>query len=88
MNVTLNPGEVNAVIGLVTSRLLDSIELSEEAREAVRTWRSERGPGSSRLDDFADRFNDELWDHIDGSTRRRTMRAGRFERETARERWS
>ncbi len=88
MNITLNPGEVNAVIGLVTSRLLDSVELSEEGQETVRTWRSDRGPGSSELDDFADRFNDELWDTLDESTRRRTMRAGRFERETASERWS
>ena len=88
MNITLNPGEVNAVIGLVTSRLLDSVELSEEGQETVRTWRSDRGPGSSELDEFADRFNDELWDLLDESTRRRTMRAGRFERETAAERWS
>lgn len=88
MNITLNPGEVNAVIGLVTSRLLDSVELSEAGQETVRTWRSDRGPGSSELDDFADRFNDELWDILDESTRRRTMRAGRFERETASERWS
>ncbi len=88
MNITLNPGEVNAVIGLVTSRLLDSVELSEEGQETVRTWRSDRGPGSSELDAFADRFNDELWDILDESTRRRTMRAGRFERETASERWS
>jgi hypothetical protein len=88
MNITLNPGEVNAVIGLVTSRLLDSVELSEEGQETVRTWRSDRGPGSSELDEFADRFNDELWDILDESTRRRTMRAGRFERETAAERWS
>ena len=87
MNVMLNPGEVNAVIGLVTSRLLDSVELSEEGQETVRTWRSDRGPGSSELDDFADGFNNELMDHIDESTRRRTMRGGRFERETARERW-
>ncbi|MXW34136.1 MAG: hypothetical protein F4X26_08710 [Chloroflexi bacterium] len=88
MNVMLNPGEVNAVLGLVTSRLLDSIELSEEGQEAVRTWRSDRGPGTDQLDDFADRFNNELMDFIDESTRRRTMRGGRFERETARERWS
>ncbi len=88
MNVMLNPGEVNVVIGLVTSRLLDSLELSDEAQEAIRVWRSDRGPGTSELDDFADEFNNQLMDYIDESTRRRTMRGGRFERETARERWS
>ena len=88
MNIMLNPGEVNVVIGLVTSRLLDGLELSEEAQQAIRTWRSDRGPGSSDLDDFADEFNNQLMDSIDDSTRRRTMRGGRFERETARERWS
>ena len=88
MNVMLNPGEVNVVIGLVTSRLLDGLELSEEAQETVRTWRSNRGPGSSELDNFADDFNNQVMDSIDDSTRRRTIRGGRFERETARERWS
>lgn len=88
MNVMLNPGEVNVVIGLVTSRLLDSLELSEEAQVAIRTWRSDRGPGSGELDDFTAQFNNQLMDYIDDSTLRRTMRGGRFERETARERWS
>ena len=86
MNVLLNPSEVGAVVSLVTAQLLDAIELSEEAREQVRSWRTERSPGGDELDAFSDDFNDTLASFLDEATRRRYMRGGRFRRETAAER--
>ena len=83
MNVQLNPSEVAAVVSLVTAQLLDTIELSEEAREQVRSWRAQRSPGGDRLDAFTDAFNDKLASAIDADTRRRYVRGGR---ETAAER--
>ena len=88
MNIILNPGEVGVVISLVTARLLDTVELSEEAQQAVRMWRSDRAPGTEELDAFSDAFNDQLADYIDDSTRRRFMRGGRFETASAVERTS
>lgn len=86
MNVILNPGEVGAVVSLVTARLLDTVELSEEGREQVRAWRRDRAPGTPALDAFSDDFNERLAAHVDDSTRRRYMRGGRFRKETAAER--
>ena len=88
MNVILNPMEVNAVMTLVTARLLDTVELSDEAKERIRAWRGDRVPGSEQLNAFADAFNDRLADHIDTTTRRRHMRGGRFSRASAAERSS
>ena len=86
MNVLLNPSEVGAVVSLVTAQLLDSIELTEEAREQIRSWRTERSAGGDDLDAFSDAFNETLATSIDETTRRRHMRGGRFQRETAAER--
>ncbi len=86
MNVLLNPSEVGAVVSLVTAQLLDTTELTEEAREQIRSWRTERSPGGDELDAFTDAFNDQLAGEIDDATRRRYMRGGRFGRETAAER--
>ena len=86
MNVLLNPSEVGAVVSLVTAQLLDTTELTEEAREQIRSWRTERAPGGDELDAFTDAFNDVLAGEVDEATRRRYMRAGRFRRETAAER--
>jgi hypothetical protein len=88
MNVILNPGEVGVVMSLVTAQLLDTVELSDEAREQVRSWRGDRGPGTEELNVFADAFNDKLAEQVDDATRRRYMRGGRFQRETAAERTS
>ena len=88
MNVILNPMEVNAVLTMVTARLLDTVELSDEAKEQIRAWRGERVPGTEELNAFADEFNEKLADHIDNTTRRRHMRGGRFTRASAAERSS
>ena len=88
MNVILNPGEVGAVVSLVTAQLLDTVELSEEGRERVRAWRRDRAPGTKELDTFTDAFNDRLAAKIDDATRRRYMTGGRFVRATAPERTS
>ena len=86
MNVLLNPSEVSAVVSLVTAHLLDTTELTEEARTLVRSWRTDRSPGGSALDAFTDDFNETLAVSIDETTRRRHMRGGRLRRETAAER--
>jgi len=86
MNVLLNPSEVSTVVSLVTAHLLDTIDLTEEARTEIRSWRTDRSPGGSHLDDFTDAFNETLATSIDETTRRRHMRGGRFQRKTAAER--
>jgi len=86
MNVLLNHSEVSAVVSLVTAQLLDTTELTEEARTQIRSWRTERSSGGDALDDFSDAFNETLATSIDESTRRRHMRGGRLQRETVAER--
>ena len=86
MNVILNPNEVATVISLVTAQVLDGVDLSEEGKDAIREWRTERVPGRSGLEDFTDDFNDALMGFIEESTKRRYAKAGRLVRGTVEER--
>ena len=86
MNIILNPNEVATVISLFTAQVLDGVELSEEGKDAIREWRTERAPGREGLEAFADEFNEALMGHIEESTLRRYVRGGRMSRGTAEER--
>ena len=86
MNIILNPNEVATVISLFTAQILDGVDLSDEGKDAIRDWRTERVPGREGLEAFADDFNEALMGHIEASTLRRYVRGGRMARGTAEER--
>ena len=86
MNIILNPNEVATVISLFTAQVLDGVDLSEEGKNAIREWRTERVPGREGLEAFADDFNEALMSHIEESTQRRYVRGGRMSRGTVEER--
>ena len=86
MNLILNPNEVATVISLLTAQVLDAVALTDEGKDTIRDWRTERVPGRSGLEDFTDDFNDALMGHIEESTRRRYAKEGRFARGTVEER--
>jgi len=70
MNVILNADEAQVVLSLVTSTVLDHVEVSEEAREKVREYRRERAAGTSELDEFTVALNEAIGNFIDERTRR------------------
>ena len=76
MNVVLNVDEVHAVLTLVTSQVLDHVELSDGAREAIRAWRREHAMGTHGLDDYGAKFNAALGTHIDEQTTRYLRKRG------------
>lgn len=86
MNVILNPNEVATVVSIVTARVIDGVDLSEEGRDAIRAWRTDRTPGREQAEAFTDEFNEALMTHIEASTQRRYVRSGRFALGTAEER--
>ena len=76
MNVILSVDEAHAVLTLVSAQVLDNVELSEEAREAIRNWRRDRGLGSKELDAYADVLNEALGNEIDERTTRFLRKRG------------
>ncbi|MDP2327883.1 MAG: hypothetical protein CVU47_02570 [Chloroflexi bacterium HGW-Chloroflexi-9] len=70
MNVILNADEAQVVLSLVTSTVLDHVEVSEETREKIREYRRERASGTSELDEFTVALNEAIGNFIDERTRR------------------
>lgn len=86
MNIILNPNEVATVISIFTAHVLDGVDLSDEGKDVIREWRTDRAPGREGLESFADDFNEALMGHIEAATLRRYVRGGRMSRGTAEER--
>jgi hypothetical protein len=78
MNVVLNTDETNVVLALVTSQILDHLDLSPEGKELIRDWRRDHNIGSSRLNDFALDLNEAVGNFIDDNTRRMVRQRGKI----------
>jgi len=77
MNVILNTEEAHVVLALVTSTVLDHVDLSEDGKESIREWRTARAPGTLPLDDFTETLNEAVGNFIDDRTRRMLRQRGK-----------
>ncbi|MPZ98459.1 MAG: hypothetical protein GEU80_03815 [Dehalococcoidia bacterium] len=78
MNVILNTDEALGVLTLVTSQVLDHVELSDETRRKVRDWRRAREQGTAGLDEFTEELNEALGNFIDERTTRMLRKRGKL----------
>ena len=76
MNVIMSVDEAHAILTLVAAHVLDNVELSEGAREAIRNWRRDHGLGSKELDAYAVTLNEALGNEIDERTTRFIRKRG------------
>ncbi len=65
MRVILDEQEANSFMALITSVVIDQVELGEKADEAIREWRTHLEEGSVPLFDFAVAMNEALGNKID-----------------------
>lgn len=86
MNVVLNVEEVEVVLSLVTSHVLDHVQVSDEAAERIRDWRRDRAMGTSALDDYAEVLNSAIGNYIDERTTRMLRKRGKYYVSDAQER--
>ncbi len=78
MNVVLNTEEANAVLALVTAQVLDHVEISLAAKQAIRDWRRDHAPGTIPLDGFTASLNTALGNFIDERTSRMMRTRGKL----------
>jgi hypothetical protein len=78
MNVVLNTDEAYVVLSLVTSSVIDHVEVSDETKELVRGWRRDHALGSVELDGFTERLNEAIGTFIDERTRRMMRQRGKL----------
>lgn len=84
MNVILNTDEAQAVLTLVSAQVLDHVELSGEAKEAIREWRRSIGVNAPELDEFTGALNLAIGNYIDERTTRMMRTRGQLKVKSSR----
>jgi hypothetical protein len=79
MIVMLEEAEAWSLMMLVSAVAVDSADLSNEGKEAIRRWRSDRGEGTPEMEKLTDALNRALNSHLDAKFLRRVKSGGRYE---------
>lgn len=79
MIVTLEPVDTWSLLMLTSAVAIDSTDISEEGRAAIRKWRSAWADGSPELAQLTDDINDAINAHVDAKLLRRIKSRGRYE---------
>ncbi len=78
MNVVLNTEEAHVVLSLVTSSVLDHVDLSDETKAQIKDWRRDHGLATKELDEFTEHLNEAIGNFIDERTRRMMRQRGKI----------
>jgi hypothetical protein len=76
MQVILENDEASSLMSLIVSQVLDQVDLSDEARAALRRWRSEHAEGNAEMADLTVTMNETLGTVLDERTTRLIRRKG------------
>ena len=79
MIVLLEEPETWSLMMLVSAVAIDNAEISEEGKEAIKRWRSDRNEQSQQLKGLADGVNAAINAHIEAKFMRRIKSRGRYE---------
>ena len=76
MQVILESDEAWSIMSLVVSQVIDQVDLSDEARAALRKWRTNREDGTGEMSDLTVTMNEALGTVLDERTTRLIRRKG------------
>ena len=76
MQVILETDEAWSIMTLVVSQVLDQVDLSDEAKAALRRWRSDHNDGTGEMSDLTVSMNEVLGTTLDERTQRLIRRKG------------
>ncbi len=76
MIVLLEEPEAWSLMMLVSAFVVDNADISNEGKEAIRHWRSERPEESAPMQKLTDAINTSLNRHIEASFMRRVKMSG------------
>jgi hypothetical protein len=76
MQVILETDEAWSIMMLVVSQVLDQAELSDDGKNAVRRWRTDRQENTAEMSDLTVSMNEALGTVLDERTTRLIRRKG------------
>ncbi len=78
MQVVLETDEAWSLMSLITSYIIDHSGISQDGKQRIRRWRSDRTVGTVEMDDLAVAMNEALGTLMDEKTTRMVRRRGRY----------
>jgi len=79
MQIILELDEAWSLMTLITSYVIDSSGISQEAKQAIRRWRTDRASGTVEMDRLAVAVNESLGTYLDEKTARMVRQKGRYQ---------
>jgi hypothetical protein len=78
MQIVIEPDEAWSLMSLITSYVIDKSGVSQDAKQAVRKWRTDRAMGTVEMDRLALAMNEAIGTFIDEKTARKVYSRGRY----------
>jgi hypothetical protein len=79
MQIVLEVDEAWSLMTVIASYVIDNSGVSQEGKQAIRRWRSERGVGTVEMDQLAVTVNEALGTYLDEKTARMIRQRGRYQ---------
>jgi hypothetical protein len=80
MQIVMETDEANSLMSVITSYVVDHADLSQDGKQRVRKWRTDRAMGSVEMDGLAAAMNEALGTYLDEKSDRQVRRKGRYTR--------
>jgi hypothetical protein len=80
MQVILDPDEVWSLMTLVTGNAIDKSGVSQDGKQRIRRWRTDRAVGTVELDELAIGMNAAIGTYLEERTDRTIRAKGRYAR--------
>jgi hypothetical protein len=79
MQIILEVDEAWSLMTVATSYIIDKSGLSQDGKQAVRRWRTDRASGTVEMDQFTVAVNETLGTYLDQRTARMIRQRGRYQ---------
>lgn len=78
MHVVLDVDEAWSLMSIITSYVIDQGGMSQDGKQKVRRWRTNRAEGTVEMDDLAVAVNEAMGSYLDEKMTRLIRRRGRY----------
>jgi hypothetical protein len=79
MQIILEVDEAWSLMSVITSYVIDKSGLSQDGKQAIRRWRTDRASGTVEMDQVAIAMNETLGTYLDEKTARMIRQKGRYQ---------
>ncbi len=80
MQIAMETDEANSLMSVITSYVIDHAGLSQDGKQLLRKWRTDRPAGSVDMGRLAVAMNQALGSYIEEKTDRQVRQKGRYTR--------